>query len=116
MQLDFFGCTVHISIKLELQLLKLPMMALLQDIVGALPQTWKQRTASTMVVAILFPFLLTWAFTSWQSWRAVSAAAQAAPGNKRPPTLPTTIPLIGHVLRFSRDGHKFLFGAVYVSI
>lgn len=89
-------------------------MAVLESITGAWPQAREHRAIITFVVAVLFPFLLTWMFTSLQSLRAVAAARQAAPGSKRPPTLPTIVPFIGHVLRFSRDGHKFLFGAVYI--
>ncbi|KUI61982.1 Cholesterol 7-alpha-monooxygenase [Cytospora mali] len=87
-------------------------MAVLESILGAWPQAQKHQAIITFVVIILFPFLLTWIFTSLQSLRAVAVARQAASGNKRPPTLPTIVPFIGHVLRFSRDGHKFLYSAV----
>lgn len=89
-------------------------MAILEIIIGAWPQAPEHRAIISFVVAVLFPFLFTWMFTSLQSLRAVTAARRAAPGNKRPPTLPTIVPFIGHVLRFSFDGHKFLFGAVYI--
>lgn len=82
-------------------------MKLLENVVNA--------GSSPVIIALLLPFLMTWIFTSMRSWLAVSSAAKATPGSKRPPTLPTAIPLIGHVIRFSRDGHKFLFSAVYAT-
>ena len=52
---------------------------------------------------------LNWLFTSWQSSRAVAAAKRAAPGElKRPPTLPSAVPVIGHIFQFMVGGHEFM--------
>ncbi|KAH8886632.1 cytochrome P450 [Thozetella sp. PMI_491] len=52
-----------------------------------------------------------WLFTSWKSWRDLAAAERAKPGEKRPPTLPSAVPLIGHVFQFMQDGHGFMSNA-----
>ncbi|KAH8168143.1 hypothetical protein CIB48_g23 [Xylaria polymorpha] len=75
---------------------------------------WNVRSASTLLVAVVSPFLVTWLLTSLQSWRQVSIASQQAHGAKRPPTLPSAVPVIGHILQFMQDGHGFLSTAVYI--
>ena len=73
---------------------------------------WHPRAASSLILAIAGPFIVTWIISSFQSWRAMTAAAKASPGDKRPPTLPSAIPMVGHVVNFMRDGHGFLSNAV----
>ena len=67
-----------------------------------------------LALAVLSPFILTWIVTVWKSWSLVWASKRAAPGEKRPPTLPTAIPFLGHVFQFMQDGHAFLYNAVQV--
>ena len=81
---------------------------------GAFDENFQGMKSASLALAIISPFLLTWYITSWRSWRAIDAAMRASPGQKRPPTLPSAIPIIGHVLDFMRDGHSFLSNAVYV--
>ena len=73
---------------------------------------WTPRVVSFSVLAIASPFILTWLITAWQSWRAVAAAARAPAGQKRPPTLPSSVPLLGHVIQFMQGRHSFLSNAV----
>lgn len=79
-----------------------------------MPSDWlfSALTAKSLVIAIVLPFILTWLVTLVQSWTAVAAAKRAPEGEKRPPTLPTAIPLLGHIIPFMRDGHGFLSSAV----
>ena len=81
-------------------------------ILGLSHESSKGVDFASLALAVASPFLFTWLITSWQSWRAVSVAARASPGQKRPPTLPSAVPIIGHVLGFMRDGHSFLSNAV----
>ena len=70
------------------------------------------RAVGSVVLAIASPFFFSWLLTSWQSRRTLALAARAAPGEKRPPTLPTAVPLVGHIAQFMKDGHGFLSSAV----
>ncbi|KAL8830595.1 MAG: hypothetical protein Q9191_001348 [Dirinaria sp. TL-2023a] len=84
-------------------------MTLLDDMIRL---DWHPRAASSLILAVALPFIVTWLISSFQSWRAMTAAAKASPGDKRPPTLPSSIPMVGHVVNFMRDGHGFLSSAV----
>ncbi|KAI3396065.1 hypothetical protein diail_482 [Diaporthe ilicicola] len=66
-----------------------------------------------VAVPIIFaiPLLLTWLFTSGKSWLALVQAEKAPEGLKRPPVLPSFIPLLGHTIWFLRDGHSLLMKA-----
>lgn len=69
------------------------------------------KATFSVLLAITTSYLITWLnwwFTSWQSWRAIRAAKRTAPGEKRPPTLPSKIPIVGHIFSFLRDGHGFM--------
>ena len=61
-------------------------------------QDWELPAVGSVVLAIASPFLLTWLLTSLQSRRALALAARTAPGEKRPPTLPSAVPLAGHLI------------------
>ncbi|KAG7284610.1 hypothetical protein NEMBOFW57_009215 [Staphylotrichum longicolle] len=63
-----------------------------------------------MAVAITYAISwINWFFTSWQSSRAVAAAKRAGPGQlKRPPTLPSAVPVVGHIFQFLLGGHAFM--------
>ncbi|MCJ1251309.1 hypothetical protein MMC30_008541 [Trapelia coarctata] len=77
-------------------------------IADAFSRDWDLRTAWSLALAVASPFLLTWLVTSLQSQRALAVARQAASGEKRPPTLPSAIPLFGHIFSFLLDRHLFL--------
>ena len=76
---------------------------------SALSTGWDQRkSVATVLMAIAAPFVLTWLFSSWRLQHNLGVAQKAAPGEKRPPTLPFTIPLFDHLFSFIRNGPGLL--------
>lgn len=63
---------------------------------------------SVVLLLATAPFLLTWLFTTAASWLALKSAERSAEGLKRPPTLPSYIPILGHTIWFLRDPHSLL--------
>jgi hypothetical protein len=57
------------------------------------------------IFALFLPFVLTY-FTT--SWRAAAASQSNVVRRKHPPTLPYTIPWLGHVFEFLADGGALL--------
>lgn len=66
------------------------------------------QTMFTVLLLAAAPFLLTWLFTTAASWLALKAAEKTEEGLKRPPTLPSIIPILGHTVWFLRDAHSLL--------
>jgi hypothetical protein len=66
----------------------------------------------SLLLAVAITYAISWVnwfFTSWQSSRAVAAAKRAGPGElKRPPTLPSAVPVVGHIFQFILGGHTFM--------
>lgn len=67
----------------------------------------EQALAAVLLLAAA-PFLFTWLFTSAASWLALKTAQKTTEGLKRPPTLPSYIPILGHTIWFLRDAHSLL--------
>ena len=84
-------------------------MALFDNV---LPEGHNARSASVLALSIVTPFLVTWLFTSFRARVSILVAGKAAPGSKRPPALPSAVPLLGHIIAFMQDGHGFLSNAV----
>ncbi|KAL2060528.1 hypothetical protein VTL71DRAFT_9169 [Oculimacula yallundae] len=79
-----------------------------QTEISALLRSWNMDLCLLLLLTIASPFLFTWLFTSLSAHRAWKLANRTPPGLKRPPTLPYLIPILGHVIEFMRDGHKFM--------
>ncbi|KAI4185317.1 MAG: hypothetical protein L6R41_004204 [Letrouitia leprolyta] len=61
-----------------------------------------------IALAIAGPFLLTWLLTSWRASRAVLLSTTTAAGLKRPPTMPYSMPIFGHLFQFIWNGHSLM--------
>ncbi|KAL8826942.1 MAG: hypothetical protein Q9170_007209 [Blastenia crenularia] len=60
------------------------------------------------IFAVAGPFFTTWVFSSWRAHRALSVAGRTASGSKRAPTMPYSIPMVGHLLQFMWNGHSLM--------
>jgi hypothetical protein len=60
-------------------------------------------------LSVFMPFVLTYIYTTWT---AITTASSKAWGARNPPTLPYSIPFLGHALSFMSDGHRAISDGV----
>ena len=66
----------------------------------------------TTIIALLFPFLLTYFLTTAQ----YLTATWSKKDGRSPPIVPYSIPLIGNLVPFLMDTERYLTNIVYVNI